>query len=441
MPIQITRGPENWEILQQTNGRADVVLEGTYTLPETIPTGEESLWACMLDETTGAPVVEWVRAEASEGAFSVTLRDVPAGGLYRLEIRMGKQTDVYGGNLKPTFSRHHIGVGDNYIVAGQSNASGTARGEIEEPHDLFVHVLRDASYWDLATHPLDEARCLHSPWIAFAHTLARKLGYPIGLIPTAVGGSLLSSWLPEERGELYRGMLDTVRAHRVGVKGVLWVQGCSEAMMKTGHTYLPRLLSFIDRVRADLGRLPILMLQINRRMDGEATPEVHRSWSEVREAQRQAAHLREGVYITAAFDARLSDGIHHGSVTDPALGERLGRLALHRVYGIGVCHDAPEPVRAVRLPSGKVEVTFTNTHTMQLFAIGERIPLLLKDSEGEVAITRVDALGDKLYIAPARPLGASATLTSYYGEEQPYFYCDLATQIPGLAFLEFPIED
>jgi len=49
---------------------------------------------------------------------------------------------------------HNIGVGDVFVVAGQSNAAGRAKNPVEDAPELGVHLLRDSGVWDLATHPL-----------------------------------------------------------------------------------------------------------------------------------------------------------------------------------------------------------------------------------------------------------------------------------------------
>ena len=95
---------------------------------------------------------------------------------------------------------HNIGVGDVFVVAGQSNAAGRAKNPVEDAPELGVHLLRDSGVWDLATHPLGETTGSvhqghfenhnpgHTPWLHFAKLLKRELGYPIGIVMSAYGG-------------------------------------------------------------------------------------------------------------------------------------------------------------------------------------------------------------------------------------------------------------
>ena len=218
-----TKAPENWEILQQTDGSVTFAVAGTY---DSADTASAVLYVGVVSEDDTAPVIDWVRADTDGDTFSASLT-VPTGGLYRLEVRSAESDRVSPTEAKLRAARHHIGVGDNYLIAGQSNASGVGKGYAEDAADPMVHVLRDRAYWDLATHPLDSNRCRTNPWLSFAKYLRKKLGYPIGLIPTAVAGSQIRLWLPEEDGIYYREMCETVNGRGIGLRGMIWYQGCA----------------------------------------------------------------------------------------------------------------------------------------------------------------------------------------------------------------------
>ena len=440
MSVQFTKAPTNWEIIQQTDRQALLQLAGTYTVPEGADLEHYKIYVGVLDEISESPIIPWQSPPANDGKWNLQIT-LPVGGLYRLEVRDTAKPYAPPINADPGQAVHHIGVGDNFLIAGQSNAAGVGKGEVEDAPDMMVHVLRDRKYWDMASHPLDFPRGRHTPWLAFAKTMSRKLGYPVGIIPTAVSGSLIKSWLPEEQGELYADMMNVISTHKVGVKAVVWYQGCSEALMCEGATYEKRLTSFISHIREDLGNpdLPIFMLQLNRRMDGEATPAVHEGWSQVREAQRQVSHKLKNVSLTSTFDARLSDGIHNGSMTNPAIGQRLAQQVLYTFYGIGTNHNPPEIADAERLSDTKIRLTFANATTLQTFAVGKRIPILVEDKDGKVEIEKIVTYGAYMEITLERPLSGDAFVSGAHGEEQAYFVCDGLTQIPMLGFYRFPV--
>ena len=165
--VVIERGASPWQIFQQNEqGFAVIRLSGTahrvrqsFELPlefSAVPEGSITVKARIALESSGESVCPWTvcRTDA-DGRWSVTFDRVPAGGLYRVETYMEYQgwdglSSTRGDMI------HNIGVGDVFVVAGQSNAAGRAKNPVEDAPELGVHLLRDSGVWDLATHPLGE---------------------------------------------------------------------------------------------------------------------------------------------------------------------------------------------------------------------------------------------------------------------------------------------
>ena len=143
----------------------------------------------LVREDDGVAVLDWENAQEQEDrTWSHSIERVPTGGLYRIESRLvldeapaewGAHGDVI----------HHIGVGDLWIIAGQSNAAGYGRGPVDDPSRLGVHILKNNERWDIAAHPLNDptgsthanteiANPGHSPYLAFAKHLQRESGLP-----------------------------------------------------------------------------------------------------------------------------------------------------------------------------------------------------------------------------------------------------------------------
>jgi sialate O-acetylesterase len=116
------------------------------------------------------------------------------------------------------------------------------------------------------------------------------------------------------------------------LRGLLWIQGESEALISEPETYEEKLLHLIDSFREDVGRpdLPVLIVQIGRMIN--INPEMGRDWEAVREAQRQAVRKRENVYMTSGIDLELDDCIHYSTAGNEILGKRLAELALTNIY-------------------------------------------------------------------------------------------------------------
>ena len=200
--VCIVRGPADWQIIQRRlDGKTDIELAGTWRGIDQRPGRVEVRLVRETDNLPPSLNLDWSYAETlPDGRWRMMLKNVPAGGLYRIETRLQAGEDEW----RLTGDRlHHLGVGDIWVIAGQSNAVGYGHGSVDDPPELGVHVFRLCEEWALADHPLNDPTRTrhpanfdagwndHSPWLAFGRILRRNLGIPIGLVPTALGLSLI----------------------------------------------------------------------------------------------------------------------------------------------------------------------------------------------------------------------------------------------------------
>jgi len=446
----LTEGPMDWQIVQQDQaGMGQLALRGHWA-GETPGQVEVRLaW-----EATGSPVtkaLDW-RPAATErdGAWSATLTNIPAGGLYRLETRFHADNNLAGEWSTRGDMRHFLGVGDLWVIAGQSNSAGYGRGPFEDGPELGVHILRNDEQWALATQPLNEstntrhpvnreaANPAHSPYLHFARLLKRHLGYPIGLVQTALGGSPLQAWNPAEPGGavLYHNMVHCARLAGGRVKGILWYQGESDANRGPAETYLQRFGQAVAAWREALGdeMLPVLTVQLNRHY-AATTAEIDRAWSIVREAQRQAAHA-PAIFVTPTFDLPLSDLIHTSPAGNMLLAERLAQVALGGVYGRPIEHRAPDLQGARRTKGGRmVEMAFAPvTSRMDCVDITANC-FSVQDEQGDVPVSQVVYLGDNaVRLRMGRALVGRATVHGGYGLCPATAPMDVERFMPMLGF-------
>lgn len=447
-------GPQDWQILQQHNGCANIALSGRYDPLDKKP--PYRVWTRIVREASGEPVIGWTPARTGEDkSWSTVLEGVPAGGLYRLETCLKEDATLYFDDSLRGDLRHHIGVGDLYLIAGQSNAAGFARDYVSDEPQLGVHVYKTSGRWDLASHPLNDSTDTirpanrepvmagHSPFLHFGKYLKRELGYPIGLIPAALGGSALDEWLPGPKGALYDNMMKILQSLHGEIQGVLWYQGCTDAS-DNGYTdleagcrdYLARFTRFVSLVRGAAGwDVPFYTVQLNRRRD-QSAPEWDVGWSAVRQAQRQAARLLENVYITPAWDGMMSDVIHNSAGFNLILGERLAKLALAKTYGRAFACDAPDFAGAV-VDGDRLCITFAPVYdrldTYEVPPSG--LPLRIEDEKGAVPIETYTLERDALSIQLARvPEGRCFVSCAWGSDPQGIPMIDFGTHYPVLAF-------
>jgi len=444
--VTIGAGPAAWQVLQQdATGHAAIELSGEWApLPGTDrDAGRQVVEARLVYESSGCPVsqdLDWAPAETgTDGRWTASLVGVPAGGLYRVETRVSRRGLADDRPLRGDYI-HCLGVGDLWCIAGQSNASGTGAGIAEDGPELGVHVLGNDETWRLATHPLEDATATrhpvtmtgiyhgHSPWLAFAKALKRSLGYPIGLIPTALGGSPLQRWNPAEPGpaDLYSNLLEMVSLAGGRVRGSVWYQGESDCSPDLSATYQDRFRDFVEALRRDLGDrgLPVLTAQLNRFTTpslalspvGRCDAGADRGWSIVREAQRRLAEEVPQISVVPTLDLFLSDNIHNAAGAQVMLGERFARVALGRVYGRPALHEFAGISRA-RLTDDRrgVDLQFTGV-SGGWTTVGPVADFSLEDEQGWVPVRRVE-LGDAgdVTLHLIRAVGGEATLHGGYG--------------------------
>lgn len=189
-------------------------------------------------------------------AFATEL-EAPAGGWYRFEIRLKK-----AGVVVSETTVQQMGVGELFIIAGQSNAANHAEALLKPTTDRVVAC--DGTAWRVAQDPQTGASGSGGSFIPpMGDILAERLGVPIGFFPVAVGATSVREWTPtgvtfsqpptltgnvrlagtgqfESTGRLYRNLADRLeRAGPAGVRAILWHQGESDANQADPSRTLP----------------------------------------------------------------------------------------------------------------------------------------------------------------------------------------------------------
>lgn len=340
----IEYGVQDWQIFQRINGYAEITIGGRWV--SLYENRDPAVYVRVLNEYNGHTVTDWFTADITpENKWSATF-SLPEGGLYMIETALLETSEKLTriDALERGDIAHHIGVGDLFMIAGQSNASGFGHGEAYDPPVLGVHITDASGKWKLAVNPLNDSTDAiypaieepqvggNSPFLSFARELTAFTGCPVGLVQTSRAGWKISHWAQDGTGEVYERMRDAI-SELNGLTAVLWYQGCSDALYDEAEQYYERFESLVNAIRKHCGwQLPFFTAQLNRHLDTEGG-HMDETWGTVREAQRCAAHCIPDVYIMPTEDLALSDGIHNSASANVLLGRRFASQVKHVLYG------------------------------------------------------------------------------------------------------------
>lgn len=424
--VKITKGLADWQVLQRRDGRASITLEGEWQLePGAVWAGVKSATPVVrvVNELDQSLVLPWTPCDRQTGDLisgewesCITL---PQGGPYRIETSLdavsaaGGDHWMFHGDI-----RVHIGVGDLFCMAGQSNAAGYAKGVAFDPPDVRVHLLRNSGHWDMAAHPMndatDAADCVNapmgitgtSPFLSFGRRYADYTGVPVGLIQAAQGGSPMKRWDDTRNGDLLRNMLEKLEKCG-GVRAVIWYQGCADANEADAAIYAESFAHMVDVVRQAAGEcLPFFTLQLNK----FTLQEDKASWAAIKEAQRQAADTLENVWLLPTATLPMSDEVHNSALGNVALGEMLARQ-VHGVLNTGAQYAAPALEKAV-YADGCVRLSCRTAGVLaRLNSRVDHQDFTLADENGTAAVASLTVSGSEIALTPERALSGRVTVS------------------------------
>ena len=206
----------------------------------------------------GAQVVEWRRLATTFMGTTFQARiPAPAGGWYRLEVRA-----MVDGKALTQVAVEHVGIGDIFVVAGQSNSAN--HGAEKQLVTSGKVATCNGAQWRIANDPQPGASGGGGSFMpALGDVLAQRFGVPIGFIACGIGASSVREWLPkgsrfpnpptivsrvqqlsdgawESKGEAFVMFTARLKAHGPhGFRAVLWHQGESDANQRDTSRTLP----------------------------------------------------------------------------------------------------------------------------------------------------------------------------------------------------------
>jgi len=217
-----------------------------------------------------------------------------------------------------------------YLLVGQSNMAG--RGKIT-PEDLEtnprVYALGVDGQWVLGKAPLhhDIKTRGVGPGLTFGKAMAKA--HPdvtIGLIPAAVGGTIIEWWLPgAQRGLFDNAINQAKRAMSTGtLKGIIWQQGESDSTVARAPLYHDRLITLLHAFRHELGddNLPIVIGGLGDFLKSSKAPVVNAALEEV------AGEINNAAFAPASKRGNIGDRLHFNTAAAHENGEIMAEKML-----------------------------------------------------------------------------------------------------------------
>jgi lysophospholipase L1-like esterase len=218
----------------------------------------------------------------------------PAGGWHRLEVRA-----VLDGKAIATTAVEHVGIGEVFVVAGQSNSAN--HGEEKQMTRTRRVAAFDGTKWQIADDPQPGASGRMGSFMpALGDALVERFDVPVGFVACGIGATSVREWLPKgatfpnpptiesrvtklpdgqwaSNGAAYDAFIARMRplGHN-GFSAVLWHQGESDANQKdktrtlAGKLYREHLEKIIRDSRRDTGfEAPWFVAQASYHVPGD----------------------------------------------------------------------------------------------------------------------------------------------------------------------------
>ena len=366
-PSLTLTSPKDYQVVQRkTQDKGHIIIEGVLAGAEVKATTLEA--RTVTNGKNGA----WQKLAPSYRAltFQATM-ELPSGGWYRVEVRASTGDKVFAETAV-----EHVGVGEVFVVAGQSNSAN--HGEAKQATQTGKVAVFDDQRWQLSTDPQPGASGGGGSYLPpFGDAMTQRFKVPVGLIACGIGATSVREWLPkggkfpnpptligrvrrlpsgewESQGEAFDTLVTRMKqlgAH--GFRAVLWHQGESDANQADATRTLPGKLyrDYLEQViresRRDLGwEAPWFVAQVSYHVPGdEASPDIRAA---------QASLWKDGIAFegpdTDALKSEWRDsggkGVHFSG---PGLREHAARWVEKVVPWLDRLLADPLPVPPVNL--------------------------------------------------------------------------------------------
>jgi hypothetical protein len=316
--------PTNRAIFQRSNSNQGIIYFGG-----NFSTKLDRIDARLIPINQGT-AIDWVPVvqSPSSGFYKASLNTT--GGWYRLEVR-----GIFNGAIVALATLDKVGIGEVFVICGQSNAEGKA-GIGDGASDDRVNRISNLNSSTESIHPFPtfdriERTSIIAPsgksawcWGRLGDLLASRLNVPILFINTAWEGYDIKQWEVSANGgsgyntfgEVFAPPgfpFNTIRnsiqqyTHMLGVRAVLFHQGETDNMLNTTQlSYFSSMETFIKKLRESTQKdVSFVVARVSRNLD-------RNTYQPVLDAQNQVISQIPNVFngpLTDDIGERF-DGLH-----------------------------------------------------------------------------------------------------------------------------------
>ena len=412
-----------YQIFQRDGNQSDIPVSGTYTGTCT-----------SIEARFNGASYSTIDASPSGGTFSGLLINQPVG--------QGSVDVRCSNNFEVDDSVNDIGIGDVFIIAGQSNAMGRAtNAQIYTHPTLKAVVFNENDLWLEANDPIDIDTNIGSPWPLVATEIMQSQNIPVGFLSTAQGGTGLvnpDDWLVPT-GTLYLNMLQQVSDSEINAfKGVYWHQGENDINNSvTQLDYNTELDNLAAAIQTNVpGAPPMIVARVGYKTTSSPSRE---DLDAIREAQSEAWFDNDNIFEGPTLNdiGPLADGVHFQTNEEvQTLATRWWAATEAAFYG-GSTGQGPQFVEAIEdVTRYRIYITYDNvigTLSPSTGITGFRV----EDDGIGVGISTIEVISDDtVQITLDLPLSGTATISYGSGNDIGNLSDENEYNLPSESFVD-----
>jgi hypothetical protein len=426
--IKITY-PESRAVFQRGNDNISTIyLSGNFYQPV------DSVQARVVAEVTGQGLnTEWttIQRNPQGGIFQSSLR--AQGGWYRLEVQAFSGGSVIGSDVI-----RKVGVGEVFIVTGQSNAQGFQNfGAVGAADDRVNCVTYDnIAANSLADPPAPSfqqlsATSLIGPrgqsawcWGVLGDLIAKQYNVPVLFINTAWQATVIKNWresadgivtknifamgTPNENfpvGMPYANLLIALRYYcsLQGLRAVLWQQGENDnvPLRSTRTAYANDMQYLVNKTRSDTDRYPAWVLARSSYNSGQVSQDIIQAQNDVINTYNN--NVFAGPFTDNIQIPRYEGEVHFGGDGLKQLGQAWFN-SLNSIFFATSRPLTPLPQPTVRVvcsgSNNTLTVSLPNSYKNYIWSSGQTTQNITISQPGVYRATLKDNTGNT-YLSPS----------------------------------------